>query len=103
MHTTLVRPALRKPLQVQTVPHTAGNIHETHRHLFVFSVESLHLTAFANEQHQLAPGSSRAEIHLSLQGIVFVTQPGQPMSHPQGVKPIRARTGGYTKEVECLM
>jgi hypothetical protein len=45
MHTTLVRPALRKPLQVQTVLHTAGNIHETHRHIFVFSVESLHLTA----------------------------------------------------------
>ena len=44
MHATLVRPALRKQLQVETVGHTAGNIHEMHKHV-VFGVESLHLTA----------------------------------------------------------
>ena len=44
MHTTLVRPALRKQLQVETVAHTAGNIHEMHKQV-VFGVESLHLTA----------------------------------------------------------
>ena len=43
MHTTLVRPALRKQLQVETVAHTTGNIHEKHKHIFVFGVESLHL------------------------------------------------------------
>ena len=45
MHTTIVRPALRKQLQVETVAHTTGNIHEKHKHIFVFGVESLHLTA----------------------------------------------------------
>ena len=45
MHTTLVRPALRKQLQVETVAHTTGNIHEKHTHISVFGVESLHLTA----------------------------------------------------------
>ena len=44
MHATLVRPALRKQLQVETVAHTAGNIHEMHKHV-VFGVEPLHLTA----------------------------------------------------------
>ena len=44
MHATLVRPALRKQLQIETVAHTAGNIHEMHKHV-VFGVESLHLTA----------------------------------------------------------
>ena len=43
MHTTLVCPALRKQLQVKTVAHTAGNIHEMHKQV-VFGVESLHLT-----------------------------------------------------------
>ena len=45
MHTTLVRPALCKQLHVETVAQTAGNIHEIHKHIFVFGVESLHLTA----------------------------------------------------------
>ena len=44
MHATLVRPALRKQLQIENVAHTAGNIHEMHKHV-VFGVESLHLTA----------------------------------------------------------
>jgi hypothetical protein len=44
MHTTRVHPARRKQLQVETVAHTAGNIHEMHKQ-FVFGVESLHLTA----------------------------------------------------------
>ena len=34
----------QKVLQ-QTVAHTAGNTHEMHKHIFVFGVDSLHLTA----------------------------------------------------------
>ncbi len=40
------RQTWNQKLLQQTVAHTAGNIHEMHRHTFLFfGVESLHLTA----------------------------------------------------------
>ena len=48
MHTCFVklgRQAWNQKLLQQTVAHTAGNIHEMHKHVFVFGVESLHLLA----------------------------------------------------------
>ena len=47
MHTCLGklgRQAWNQKLLQQTVAHTAGNIHEMHKHIFVFGVE-LHPTA----------------------------------------------------------